>query len=825
MRPGRLLAFGALILTGTIVVRATGLPSVPASGAPTAPLASVENAKDSAYSASDAAGLLTTYCVKCHGDDALVAGLTFERFDTAKPDAQAELAEKMLRRVKMGMMPPVGEKRPPKAEMAAFTSYIETRLDAAAALRPNPGARTFLRLNRAEYQRSVEDILNLTVDIEAFLPPDTISHGFDNVADAQTFSPSLMEGYMRAARKISLLAMGDRAASPTQTTFKVPRTASQLQHIDGAPIGTRGGVSVVHNFPADGMYSFRIMLHSTPTGQMFGSTAKDEKIEISVNGERKLLLDIDPRMSESSPNGMNINTEGVEIKAGPQRISAAFIPKSHGMVDDLISPIEHTLADTQIGSATGITTVPHLRDFAILGPTKVTGVSETPSRRRIMACRPKSTAEEVPCASKIISNLATEAYRRPVSTADVAALLKFYHQGRTSASSTETQNGSDLQLSFEEGVRTAIQAMLASPSFVFRLERAPANVKAGTNFPIADLDLASRLSYFLWATLPDQALINVAAAGKLKQPAVLEQQVKRMLADRRAKALSTRFASQWLRLQDLEGMHPDALLYPQFDHTLGEAMRTETEMFFDAFVREDRDIRELLTADFTFVNDRLANHYGIPNVGGPNFRRVTLADPNRRGLLGQGSILTLTSVADRTSPVMRGKWIMEVLLGTEPPPPPPDVPAFTDTKPEGAGRLLTTRERLEEHRKNPTCQSCHRVIDPIGLALENFDVTGKWRIKDAGMPVDPVSQMHDGTPITGPGSLRQALIARADLFGQTFTQYLMTYALGRRVEYFDMPTVRSIEHDASLRNYKFSSFVLGIVKSAAFQMSRAEAGQ
>lgn len=820
MRPGRLLAFGALILTGTIVVRATAIPSVPAPPAPPA----VTDA-EATYTANDAADLLTTYCVKCHGDDALVAGLTFEHFDTAKPDAQAELAEKMLRRVKMGMMPPVGEKRPPKAEMAAFTSYIETKLDAAAALRPNPGARTFLRLNRAEYQRSVEDILNLTVDIEAFLPPDTISHGFDNVADAQTFSPSLMEGYMRAARKISLLAMGDRAASPTQTTFKVPRTASQLQHIDGAPIGTRGGVSVVHNFPADGMYSFRIMLHSTPTGQMFGSTAKDEKIEISVNGERKLLLDIDPRMSESSPNGMNINTEGVEIKAGPQRISAAFIPKSHGMVDDLISPIEHTLADTQIGSATGITTVPHLRDFAILGPTKVTGVSETPSRRRIMACRPKSTIDEVPCASKIIASLATEAYRRPVSQADVAALLKFYDQGRKSSSSTQTQNGSDLQLAFEEGVRTAIQAMLASPSFVFRLERAPANVKAGANFPIADLDLASRLSYFLWATLPDQALINVAAAGKLKQPAVLEQQVKRMLADPRAKALSTRFASQWLRLQDLEGMHPDALLYPQYDHTLGEAMRTETEMFFDAFVREDRDIRELLTADFTFVNDRLANHYGIPNVGGPNFRRVTLTDPNRRGLLGQGSILTLTSVADRTSPVMRGKWIMEVLLGTEPPPPPPDVPAFTDTKPEGAGRLLTTRERLEEHRKNPTCQSCHRVIDPIGLALENFDVTGKWRIKDAGMPVDPVSQMHDGTPITGPGSLRQALIARADLFGQTFTQYLMTYALGRRVEYFDMPTVRSIEHDASVRNYKFSSFVLGIVKSAAFQMSRAEAGQ
>lgn len=806
MRPGRRLALAALLLMGTIVVRATGLPSVP-SIAP-AP-----------YSASDATGLLTTYCVKCHGDDALVAGLTFEHFDTAKPDVQAELAEKMLRRLKMGMMPPVGEKRPAKTAVDAFTSFIETKLDTAAAARPNPGTRTFLRLNRAEYQRSVADILNLKVDVEAFLPPDTISHGFDNVADAQTFSPSLMEGYMRAARKISLLALGDRAASPTQTTYKVPRTASQLQHVDGAPMGTRGGVSVIHNFPADGLYSFRVTLHSTPTGQMFGTTAKDEKIEISVNGERKLLLDIDPRMSESSPNGMNINTEAIAINAGPHRISAAFIPKSQGMVDDLISPIEHTLADTQIGSATGITSVPHLRDFAILGPTKITGVSETPSRQRILSCRPKTATEEVPCASKIITSLATEAYRRPVSQADVAALLKFYDQGRKAA------NAPDLELAFEAGVQTAIQAMLASPSFVFRLERAPAAVKAGTNFSIADLELATRLSYFLWATLPDQTLLDIAAAGKLTQPAVLEQQVRRMLADPNASALSTRFASQWLRLQDLEGMHPDALLYPQYDHTLGEAMRTETEMFFNAFVREDRDIRELLTADFTYVNDRLAEHYGIPNVAGPNFRRVSLTDPNRRGLLGQGSILTLTSVADRTSPVMRGKWVMEVLLGTSPPPPPPDVPAFTETKGEAAGRLLTVRERLEEHRKNPTCQSCHRVIDPIGLALENFDVTGKWRIKDSGMPVDPVSQMHDGTPINGPASLRQALIARTDLFGQTFTEYLMTYALGRRVQYFDMPTVRGIEHDASLKSYTFSSFVLGIVKSAAFQMSRAEASQ
>jgi mono/diheme cytochrome c family protein len=801
------MAFAALILTGTIAVRAAAPDRVPAATPTTA------------YSASNATELLTTYCIKCHGDDALVAGLTFEHFDTDKPDTQAELAEKMLRRLKMGMMPPPGEKRPAKAEVDAFTSFMESKIDAVAAARPNPGSRTFLRLNRAEYRHSIKDMLDLDIDVEAFLPPDTISHGFDNVADAQAFSPALMEGYMRAARKISLLAMGDRAASAASATYKVPRTASQLQHVDGAPMGTHGGISVVHNFPADGLYSFRVMLHSTPTGQLFGSTAKDEKIEISVNGERKLLLDIDPRMSESSANGMNINTDAIEIKAGPQRISAAFIPKFQGLVDDLIAPIEHTLADTQIGTATGITTVPHLRDFTILGPSKITGVSETPSRQRILICRPKTSMEETACASKILASLATEAYRRPATQADVSALVKFYEQGRRASSATE------LEPAFEEGIRTAVQAMLASPSFVFRLERAPAAVKAGTNFPIADLDLATRLSYFLWATLPDQSLLDVAAAGTLKRPAVLEQQVRRMLADPRASALSTRFAAQWLRLQDLEGMQPDALLYPQYDHTLGDAMRTETELFFDAFVREDRDIRELLTADFTYVNERLARHYGIPNVAGPNFRRVTLTDPNRRGLLGQGSILTLTSVADRTSPVMRGKWVMEVLLGTPPPPPPPNVPAFTDTKGEALGRLLTVRERMEEHRKNPQCQSCHRVIDPIGLALEIFVDTGKRRIKDAGMPVDPVSQMHDGTQITGPASLRAALVARADLVGQTFTEIMMTYALGRRVEYFDMPTIRGIEHDAASNHYKFSSFVLGIVKSAAFQMSRAEAEQ
>ena len=796
----RPLAILALLLVGSIAVRATGPSPVPAPKAIATALTPVE-----------ATDLLNTYCVKCHGDDAMVAGFSLEHFNTAKPETEVEVAEKVLRKLTVGMMPPSGEKRPDSASVSAFRALIETRIDAMAAARPNPGTRPFLRLNRVEYARSIKDILDLDVDTEAYLPPDTVSHGFDNVADAQTFSPSLMEGYMRAARKISVMAMGDPLASPTQATYKVPRTANQYIHVAGTPMGTRGGMSIVHNFPADASYTLKIALHPSPTGQLFGLTARGEQMEVSVNGERRLVLDVNPRMSESDPNGMTVTTEPIQIKAGPERLSVAFIQRSVGPVDDLIAPIEHTLADSQIGTSPGITALPHLRDVAILGPTKITGVSDTPSRRKILTCRPATAADETPCATKIVTALAREAYRRPVTPGDISALMKFYAQGRAT--------------SFEEGVRTAIQAMLASPNFVFRLEETPASVKAGGDYRVSDVDLASRLSYFLWATSPDRTLIDVAASGTLRQPKVLEEQVRRMLADPKAVALSTRFAAQWLRLQDLEGMHPDALLYPQYDHTLGEAMRTETEMFFDSIVREDRSVMDLLTADYTFLNDRLAAHYGVPNVAGPRFRRVTLTDDNRRGLLGQGSILTLTSVADRTSPVLRGKWVMEVLIGTSPPPPPPNVPALNETKGDAGGRLLTVRERMEEHRKNPACMPCHKVIDPLGLALENFDVTGKWRIKDSGMPVDPTSVLYDGTPLSGPATLRNALVAHADAFERTLTEYLMTYALGRRVEYFDMPAIRAIQHDASLKNSRFSAFIVGIVKSAAFQMSRAEAGQ
>jgi hypothetical protein len=687
---------------------------------------------------------------------------------------------------------------------------MEQRLDRAAAIKPNPGFRPFQRLNRPEYARSVKDLLGIEVDVNAFLPPDTMSHGFDNVADAQIFSPTLMEGYLRAASKVSALAIGDRNASPSETTYKMDRTAAQLDHVEGAPFGTRGGISLIHNFPADGEYSFRMMLHSVPTGQLYGSTVKGEQIEVSIDGVRVSVLPINTRMSETDPNGMNLQTLRVHVTAGPHRVSAAFIQKFEAVVDDLLTPIDYTLADTQIGSGYGITALPHLRDFAITGPLKVTGISDTPSRRRVFICRPTLPTEEAGCAREIIQNLTTIAYRGNVNAEDLAGLMGLYEKGRA-------------RDSFEAGVKMALQAILASPKFLFRIEETPTVVKAGEVYRISDLELASRLSFFLWGGGPDAELLKVAKAQMLSNPVALDRQVKRMLLDPRAEALSTRFASQWLRLQDLDKIRPDALLYPFYDATLAEGLRRETQLLFGSIVREDRNVLDFLNADYTFVNERVARHYGIPNVTGPQFRRVDLKGTPRRGVLGQGSILALTSVADRTSPVQRGKWVLEVILGSQAPAPPPNVPALEDTKAvvEG-GKVLTVRQRMEEHRKNPACNSCHRVIDPLGLALENYDVDGRWRIKDSGAPVDSVGMLYDGTPLDGPDGLRKALLGHSEAVLRGFTEYLMTYALGRRIEPSDGPTIRTIVRDASKNGYRFSSFALGVAKSAPFTRGKAQ---
>lgn len=756
--------------------------------------------------------MVKQYCATCHSDRGKAGGLSLASFDAGAVLDHPEVAEQVIRKLRAGMMPPLGAKRPEGDGLERLATALETRIDSAAAANPNPGHRPFQRLNRAEYTFAIRDLLDLDVDVNAFLPPDTISDGFDNVAEAQGFSPTVLDGYLRAASAISTLAVGDAKAAPTEANYKVPRTANQMRHVEGAPFGTRGGMAVTHIFPADGEYTFRMMLHSIPTGQLFGSSYPGEKIEVSVNGTRVALLEINTRMSESDPNGMNLVTPRVFVKAGPQRVAAAFISRFDAPVDDLIAPIEHTMADSQIGSGFGITALPHLREFAITGPVAVTGVSNSPSRRRVFTCRPTSPAEETSCATDIVKRLATAAYRGPVSTGDVDSLMTFYRKGR--------EDGD-----FEEGVRMALQALLASPKFLFRLEEVPATAKPGQNYRLTEYALASRLSFFLWGTGPDQELLRLASRNQLRQPGVMEKQVRRMLADPRAEALGTRFATQWLRLPDLLNLIPDYLQYPQYDRTLAEAMKRETELFFNAIVRDDRPVLELLTADYTYVNERVAKHYGVPNVTGPEFRRVTLTDPNRRGLLGQGSILSLTSVADRTSPVQRGKWVMEVLLGSPPPAPPPNVPSLEESvnAAEG-GRVLSVRERMEEHRKNPACNSCHRVIDPLGLALENFDVTGAWRIRDGDSGIDSTGDLYDGSKMAGPKGLRDAIIRHKDVFLLSFTESLATYGLGRRVEHFDMPAIRRIVRDAEKNGYRMSEFIIGVVKSPGFQMGRIDAG-
>ena len=759
--------------------------------------------------------LVKQYCAGCHSERGKAGGLSLAAFDATRLEEHGETTEKMIRKLRAGMMPPSGARRPEPAVLTGLAAAFEGRMDKAAVLRPNPGSRPFQRLNRAEYANAVKDLLNVDVDITTYLPPDTISHGFDNVADSQTFSPTLMDGYLRAASQISRLAVGDRQASATSTTYKIARAASQMRRVDGAPMGTRGGTSVVHTFPADGHYVFKTSLHYEPLGGLAGRNTMTaygltEQVEVSVNGERVAVFDLNTRMSETDPkNSLELTTPPVHVKAGPQRVTAAFIQRLDGPVDDLLMPLENTLADVSI--TFGITMLPHLRDFVVQGPLDVTGVSDTPSRLKIFSCRPTSAAEEESCAAEIVNKLATQAFRGAPTAADLQDAMKFYEQGRKKGG-------------FEPGIRLAVQSILMSPRFLFRLEEQPAGIRAAT-YRIADEDLASRLSFFLWGTAPDAELVRAAALGSLRTQAGIARQVRRMLADKRAEALATRFGSQWLRLQDLDKIFPDYLLYPQFDDTLARAMKRETELFFDSIVREDRKVTDLLTADYSFVNERLAKHYGIPNVMGSAFQRVTLP-AYRRGLLGQGSILTLTSVADRTSPVQRGKWVMEVLLASPPPPPPPNVPSLDDSvKATEGGKMLSTRGRMEEHRKNPACTSCHKVIDPLGLALENFDVTGAWRIKDNEVPVDVVGDLYDGTKMDGPSGLREALLKHSDVFLTGFTESLMTYALGRRIEYTDMPMIRAIVRDAGKSNNKMSAFVMGVVNSPAFKLGVTDAGK
>ena len=763
------------------------------------------------HAAADAPGLpaatltdvVVRYCQVCHNDALLTGNMTLSDFQVETAADNAETAERMIRKLRAGMMPPPGMPRPGGDTLLTLVRTLENTIDDAARRDPNPGGRTFQRLNRSEYEQSVKDLLDLDVNAGEYLPLDTKSANFDNIADVQMLSPTLLEAYLNAASEISRLAIGDREASPREVAYKVEKRASQLVHVEGTPHGSRGGIAITHTFPADGEYVFWMQFHGV------GGRATGEKIEISFDGERVAMLDVNLRGgTENEQQGREMVTDPIFVRAGPRRVSAAFVRTFEGPVEEVRAPLGRAVNSGWPDLA--LTTVPHLREFAVRGPTSVTGVSETPSRQKIFSCRPTSPREAPACARGIFSRLATEAYRRPATEGDIADLMAFYEIGADEGG-------------FERGVRFALQALLASPHFVFRFEEPPADARAGEEYDLDGTAIASRLSFFLWGSPPDEELMEAARRRRLDDDGELERQVRRMLADPRSGALSTRFASQWLRLQDLEKVSPDIYAFPYFDMTLSDAMRRETELFFQNLVREDRSLLEILTADYTFVDERLARHYGIPGVAGSDFRRVAYPDDRRSGLLGQGSILMLTSMANRTSPVLRGKWVMEVLLDAPPPPPPPDVPALEATEGTEEGKFLTTRERMEKHRASPVCQACHQFMDPIGLALDNFDVTGEWRVREYGMPLDTRGTFYDGSTVASPGDLRDVLLKRPIPIVRAFTKNLMAYALGRRVMHYDQPTIREIAREAAANDYRMSSFILGVVQSDAFSMKRTDA--
>ena len=758
----------------------------------------------SAAAPADLNPVVQQYCVRCHNDRILRGNLSLATFDVAAADERAETAEKMIVKLRAGLMPPPDARRPADDSLLTLVETLETVVDAAAAGESTPGTRRFQRLNRPEYERVIGDLLALEVDASRWLPADTYSGNFDNMSAAQRLSTTLLEAYLRAATDVSRLAVGNPDALPNTSKYTNPIEVSQhaWDHIEGTPFGTRGGMVVTHNFPADGEYVLTVET-------VFGNGTGFEDVDISIDSEGVALLGLEHGDGSSVP----IRTEPIFVRAGQHRVSAAFVRKIEGPYEDRLSPHAWSFVggeDSRAWANYGITALPHLSDLLITGPQRIAGLSETASRAKIFTCRPAVASEARSCAEAIVSRLSREAYRRPVTAEDLAGPMSFYD-------SSAAEEG------FEVGVRTALQAILASPLFIFRLEGQPADVEPGGSYRLSDVDLASRLAFFLWAANPDDELLQLAADGVLSDPGTLEQQVERMLEDARSEALATRFASQWLRLQDAEDNSPEPFLYPDFTGQLRDDLVRETQLLFDHLVRDDRSLLELFTADYTFLNERLAGHYEIPGVAGGEFRRVRYPDDTRRGVLGHGSVLLLTSMSARTSPVLRGKWVMEVLMGTPPPPPPPDVPAFEDTEGASAGRRLSTRERLEVHRANPTCNACHRFMDPIGLALDGYDVTGRVRVRENGVPLDTSGTFYDGTDVRTPAELTDVLMKRPIPLVRNFATNLLAYAIGRRVEYFDQSEIRAIVREAEANEYRLSSFILGVVQSDPFQMSQSRA--
>ncbi|HAY77450.1 MAG TPA: hypothetical protein DCY33_06370, partial [Gemmatimonadetes bacterium] len=734
----------------------------------------------------------------------LRGNLSLEGFDISRATENAETIERMIRKVRAGMMPPPGIRAPAGDTLAEFAALLEDVMDENAKDNPNPGRRTFQRLNRPEFEKAVYDLLDLEIRAEEWLPLDQMSANFDNIADVQSLSPTLLEAYLNAAADISRMAVGDRNAPSINVTYRNSQYLSQhpWDLVEGAPYGTRGGMVVDHVFPADGMYQFGMTFAS-------GRNERFEDIDISVDGERVALLAY-TRSGEGADGrgGGGLWTEPVFVRAGQRVVSSAFIRRMDGPYEDLIRPHDWSMAGGGSGGS-GVTTLPHLQELIVGGPDAVTGVSDTPSRDRIFVCRPTAPAEEESCARTILRNLANRAYRRLASEDEVEGLMDFYRMGR--------ERGG-----FERGIRDALEAVLSSPFFVLRLEREPEGVDPGEAYRVEGPELASRLSFFLWGTPPDAELMRVAESGDLNDEREIERQARRMLADPRSAALGNRFAYQWLRLQDIYKVRPDPNFFPNFDETLADLMTKETALFFNHLVQEDEDALQLFNADYTFLNERLATHYGMQGVAGNEFRRVDYTDGARSGLLGHGSVLVLTSLANRTSIVLRGKWVMEVLMGTPPPPPPPGIPDLEDTEGTQGGKRLTTRERMEIHSENPTCNACHRFMDPIGLALDNFDVTGQWRLRENGMGLDTRGEFYDGTPITTPKEVAEALLRRPVPLMRNLTENMMAYALARRVEYFDLPTIRRIVADAEDKGqYSMQSLIVGVVTSDAFRMKRA----
>ncbi|HET9218168.1 MAG TPA: DUF1592 domain-containing protein [Terriglobia bacterium] len=811
MNTKRFVVSGAGVLALGLLISQSAVPPQGALMAAT-PQAAVTASTAAATDAATQRQVLNQFCSGCHGQRAKAAKLdsavrlTLDDLDLAKVRDHADIWEKVVRKLRAGLMPPTNSRRPDPSTMNSLITWLEGELDRTAVTHlPAPGLH---RLNRAEYSNAIRDLLGLEVDAAKFLPPDDSSHGFDNMAGTLTLSPALMEAYLSAAGRISRLALGSETAAK-QVVFDVPADTAQNHRVEGLPFGTRGGMLIRYEFPSSGEYTFTVKgvtgYFTRVLGQITG-----EKLELTIDGERVYLFDWDREIGNTT--GFGGTSPKIPIRGGFHTVGVAFLATNDLPGTELNRPFERTMNSP--GEIPGYQFYPHVGQVFINGPFTGTPATDTPSRRKIFTCQPQTAQQERDCARAIVSTLAKKAFRRPVRESDLETLMTFYNSGRNEAKS------------FDGGIQAVVQRILIDPEFLYRSELEPNQAAADSTYRISQLELASRLSFFIWSSIPDDELLNLAAQSRLRDRATLDRQVKRMLADPRAKAFVRNFTGQWLNVRSMEASEPVVDLFPDFDDNLRAAFREEIELFFGSIMQEDRSILELLDADYTFANERLAKHYGIPNIYGPQFRRVTLGPDldMRRGLLGKGALLTITSQAARTSPVARGKWFLETFLGVSPPDPPPGVETDLSKK-NGNAAPLSLRERLEAHRANPVCASCHQIFEPMGIAMENFDAVGRWRTTDEGVRIDPTGVIADGTRLEGIASLRGVTRRYSDQFARVVTERLLTYAMGRGVEDADMPMVRSITRDASKANYRFSSLVMGVVESPGFQMNmKAAAG-